>query len=545
MKTKALAAKVALLALLSAAAPCGSWGADAALPRQGPRPGAGSGTDRPAPTLFVPKGEPQLFVDNKLIAESRALQRTLRQPRKDGGGLVPVLSCAEMFGHRANLQANGTIVYDPRLAAWVMYCLRYTPSLATASEQGWQRTAIIRYISTDGINWRSESPDGMERVFPRTLSDLHDEVSQSSAACIDVGTISFDRFDADWPYKGWIWLPNLKGGRTGAYFLRSKDGRHFERKGLIFAGKARRVVAGDYELVGPGDTTRFVYDAVGGRFLALLKFYTNKPVPLTESRLRSRAYLFVDRIDEPLDLSKLDHIALVPQHEQRAGDFPFDEFYDATAYRYGSHWLGELKVWHGKGNYAWSPAGAAFLKLISSEDGLTWQRSAYVNDSGFAEVYLANGAEGGNNGQNDGGYITTFCNAPLRIDDELIFYYGASSYGRNASPDRRLTGGGIFRSRLRLDGFVSVDAGQLTTPVFRCAGEELYVNSAGNMTVEVLTDRNVVLGVATIAGDEIRQRVRFSGRKLRAVLGERQELRLRFTVEPGAALYAFVIDEGT
>lgn len=535
MKTKKFEAKVALLAVLSVAAPCRSLGAEAApTDRAGP----------PTPAIFVAQGEPQLFVDNRLIAESRALQRTLHQPRKEGGGLAPVLSSPEIFGCRTNLQANGTIIYDPRLALWVMYCLRYAPSLPPDSEHGWLRTAIIRYVSTDGLNWRSESPDGMECVFPRARGDLHDEVSRSSALCIDVGTIGFDRSDAEWPYKGWIWLPNLKAGRTGAYLLRSKDGRHFERKGLIFAAKARRIAAGDHELVGPGDTTRFVPDPVSGKFLTVLKFYTNKPVPLTESRLRSRAYLFVDRIDEPLDLRTLDHVALVPEQAQRNGDFPFDEFYDSTAYRYGSHWLGELKVWHGKGDYAWSAAGCAFLKFITSEDGLVWRRSAYVNDSGFAEVYLSNGAEGGNKGQNDGGYITTFCNAPLRIGDELIFYYGASSYGRNAGPDRRLTGGGIFRSRLRLDGFVSVDAGQLTTPALRFAGEELRVNSAGPVTVEALTDRNAVLGSAKLSGDAVRQRVRFSGRTLRELLGERPDLRLRFTVEPGAALYAFVIDEG-
>lgn len=535
MKTRNSAATVALLAALSATMPCRSAGAEAetaATPRVSP-----------PPVVFVAPGEPQLFVDNKLIAESRALQRTLRQPRKDGGGLVPVLSTPELFGSRTNLQANGTILYDPRLALWVMYGLRYAPSLSPDSEHGWLRTAIIRYVSNDGFTWRSESPDGMECVFPRARSDLHDEVSRSSALCIDVATIGLDRSDAEWPYKGWVWLPNLKEGRTGAYLLRSKDGRHFERKGLIFAVKARRIVAGDNELVGPGDTTRFVFDPVNGKFLTSLKFYTDRALPLTESRLRSRAFLFVDRIDEPLDLGKLDSVALVPEQAQRNGDFPFDEFYDSTAYRYGSHWLGELKVWHGKGDYAWSRAGCAFLKFISSEDGLTWRRSAYVNDSGFAEVYLANGVEGGNEGQNDGGYITTFCNAPLRIGNELIVYYGASSYGRNASADRRHTGGGIFRSRLRLDGFVSVDAGQLTTPALGFAGEELRVNSVGDVTVEALTDGNAVIGSAKISGDDVRQRVRFSGRNLRELLGARPDLRLRFSVEPGAALYAFVIDE--
>jgi hypothetical protein len=38
---------------------------------------------------------------------------------------------------------------------------------------------------------------------------------------------------------------------------------------------------------------------------------------------------------------------------------------------------------------------------------------------------------GGNAGKNDGGYLTEFSQGPLRIGDELIYYYGCSSYGKN------------------------------------------------------------------------------------------------------------------
>lgn len=504
--------------------------------------GGGWAATPSAQPVLVPRGEPQLFVDDQLIAESHGLQRTLHQPRKDGGGEEPVLSCPEMFGYRANLQANYSIIRDPRLNAWVMYCLRFVSPLPATSADGWRRTAIIRYVSADGINWRSESPDGMECVFPRSRTDVFDQASRASQPRIDVGTIWYDHSDADWPYKAWIALVNLEAGKSGEYFFRSRDGRHFERRELVVPSRTHQIVAGGHELVGAGDTTRFAFDPGSGKFLALLKFLTNKADPVTGSRLRSRAYQFVDRLEAPVDIQKLNTVALVPENAQRNGDLPFDEYYDVSAYRYGSHWLGELKIWHGQGDYAWSAAGAAFLKLISSSDGLAWRRVGYVNDSGFAEVYLANGPEGGNDGRNDGGYMTTFCNAPLRIGNELIFYYGASSYGKNASPDRRLTGGGIFRARLRLDGFVSVDAGPLTTPALRFAGEDLRVNSAGNVTVEVLDDRNIVLGSARVSGDDVRQRVRFAGRSLRALGGDRPEVRLRFTVEPGAALYAFVID---
>jgi hypothetical protein len=86
------------------------------------------------------------------------------------------------------------------------------------------------------------------------------------------------------------------------------------------------------------------------------------------------------------------------------------------------------------------------------------------------EIFLPNGAERGNDGRNDGGYISEFSQGPLRVGDELIYYYSASSYGKNAPANRRLTGGGIFRARLRRDGFVSVDSGALTTPLLEFKG---------------------------------------------------------------------------
>ena len=91
----------------------------------------------------------------------------------------------------------------------------------------------------------------------------------------------------------------------------------------------------------------------------------------------------------------------------------------------------------------------------------------FNNDAGTPEVFIPNGPEGGNHGQNDGGYMSEFSQGPLRIGDELIYYYGCSSYGKNHPRDVRISGGGIFRARLRLDGFVSIDGGTLTTRPLR------------------------------------------------------------------------------
>ncbi len=170
-----------------------------------------------------------------------------------------------------------------------------------------------------------------------------------------------------------------------------------------------------------------------------------------------------------------------------------------------------------------------------------WRKVPFANDAGVPEVFVANGAEGGHQAQNDGGYICEFSQGPLRIGAELIYYYSATSFGKRAAPDRRITGGGIFRARLRVDGFVSVDWGTLTTPPLALEGEQLAINSAGEISVDLLAAAGGILGHAVVTGDSIRHPVTFEGKSLRE-LAAADPVRLRFTVPPEARLYSFTVD---
>ena len=141
--------------------------------------------------------------------------------------------------------------------------------------------------------------------------------------------------------------------------------------------------------------------------------------------------------------------------------------------------------------------------------------------------------------------MTEFSNAPLRIGDELVYYYGSSSWGKNHPRPYRVSGGGIFRARLRPDGFVSVDRGSLVTRRMNFDGRDLYVNGVGPITVEVVTaaDSGVTkLATATIRGDSLQEKVVFDGnRSLREVAPD-GTVQLSFTVGEGGALYSFTID---
>jgi hypothetical protein len=285
-----------------------------------------------------------------------------------------------------------------------------------------------------------------------------------------------------------------------------------------------------------------ITDQRENRFLANIRFAGVANVE-NENRLRSRGFLFIDRLDEPIDLGRIVRLGLMPPAAERGGDMPFDEYYSSTAWRYGSMWLGGLRIWHGAGDYPYSAAGAAYMKLVSSRDGLNWQKVPFRNEDGHPEVFLANGKEGGNEGRNDGGYMTELSNAPIRIGDELIYYYGSSSWGKNHPRPYRVSGGGIFRARLRPDGFVSIDGGSLTTRPLSFDGSVLRLNGIGPIEVELLKTTGETLGKARVEGDSLRHEVNFGGRALRDLATD-GTARLRFAVAPGGKLFSFTIDWG-
>jgi len=486
---------------------------------------AGGDTARP---VVIERGVAQLFVDDFLIASEQGLKRTLHQPRKEHGGRQPVIAVPD----EGTLLAKGTILKDPRLGRHVMFA------------KGFRTKQMYRFVSRDGLDWEPDRRGG--QVVPVEM-DRRNPATGKVEGYGGMHSFHYDNDDEAHPYKGWVFFGNWGNEHEGVYYIRSADGITWERRGLVVQGYAGpgdtscRVIHQDGKTVyGPGDVTRYYHDERDDRFLGIFKFFTVDRVP-PDNGLRSRAYAFLERIDRPFDISRLDHVALLPPAARKNGDGPHDEYYSSSAWRYESLWLGGLLVWHRGEDYPFSAAGCAFLKLVVSRDGLHWNKVQFPNDAGVPEVFIPNGPEGGNDGRNDGGYMSEFSQGPLRIGDELIYYYGCSSYGKDHPSGKRNSGGGIFRARLRLDGFVSVDAGTLTTRPLRFGGSELYLNSRGPVRVEALDSGGEVLGRSEVDRDALRGRVTFDGRSLRETAPERT-VRLRFSVGPDAELYAFRIE---
>jgi hypothetical protein len=482
-----------------------------------------------APALSIRSQVAQLFVDDLLIAEQSGLHRTLHQPVKDDDGNSPLIAARS----GTTLLAYGSIVRDPRLNRYVMFVQEF-PS-----------RQMLRATSVDGLNWQPDKHAELENVslalsFGPLPPDAHGRPG------IDLFSCYFDAADAKRPYKGWVWAANVGNEWEGIWYVDSADGLRWQKGRQVFSGFAgegdptcRAITQDNRTLYGPGDVTLFGYDLVEKRFLGLFKFYS--PHDLAHGNgSRARAYAFLDGVNRPFDIQKLDRIQLMPAMAARNGDFPADEYYASTAWRYESLWLGGLKIFHSQDTYPWSSAGCAFLKLVVSRNGLDWHKVPFTNNTGVAEVFIPNGAEGGNEGRNDGGYISEFSQGPLSVGDKLIYYYSASSYGKNAASGRRLNGGGIFRARLRRDGFVSVDSGTLTTPLLEFMGQELLLNAVGPVKVRVLDDSGKTLGSAAIKGDSVRHVARFEGKSLREV-APRRRCRFQFEVLPPGQLYSFTV----
>jgi len=354
--------------------------------------------------MTIDQGVAQLFIDDEIIdRQSEGLVRTLHQPVKDYGGDLPIIAIDDEFGEEATtLEANGTIVFDPDLGKYVMFVLGFAPTM-----KGWNRTRLFRLTLSDGMEWTKGENGSLQTIFPRDEGFLQDAESGARARNIDLFSCCYDAGDPARPYKGWQWFSRWdKEGCDGIYYLSSKDGIYWERGERIVAARERVIEQEGRRMVGAGDVTTFYQDSDSGRYLAIIKFTTPAAVE-HGSRLRARAYRWVDRLDLPADLDGIEHIELLPSAARRNGDYPHDEYYASTAWRYQSVWLGGLKIWHGGGDHPWSAAGSAYLKLVVSRDGLCWDRVNFKNENGIPGVWLPNGPEGGNGGRNDGGYGTS------------------------------------------------------------------------------------------------------------------------------------------
>lgn len=220
-------------------------------------------------------------------------------------------------------------------------------------------------------------------------------------------------------------------------------------------------------------------------------------------------------------------------------DPPGLQFYQMPVFQYEDLYIGQLEAYH-------TPPeephirffGTIDIQLAASRDGIRWERI------GDRKPFVPNGPPG----SIDSGEVY-MANAPVRVGDELWFYYSPSA--TEHGPTGR--SGPICLAKLRLDGFVSVDAGEdmgtLVTQPFTCEGDSLEINAqarGGLVAVAVLDGAGTQypgfgkIDSAVFDSDSVRHRMSWRHTALGSLKGK--VIRLKFYLR-NARLYSFKLGD--
>jgi hypothetical protein len=150
------------------------------------------------------------------------------------------------------------------------------------------------------------------------------------------------------------------------------------------------------------------------------------------------------------------------------------------------------------------------------------------------------------------------CGPPVRRGDDLWIYYGASRYRgprelyTEVSDEDFEQRGALCLGKLRLDGFVSLDAdesGAVTTQPFTASGGQLHVNidaTRGRLRAELLDADTMeplpgrsLNDAKPLTGDHLNGKLRWTGGD---DVSSPRDVRIRFTLDR-ASLYSFWLEK--
>ena len=440
----------------------------------------------------------QLFVDDYLIAERSNVTLTLHRPAKHPGN--PVLLPDKPWEEKS-VALYGTVLYDAEEGLFKMWY------------RAIEDTCYACYAtSKDGIHW--EKP--VLNVKPYKGSTENNIVlgSVDPKFYLDGFAVIKEPEEAD-PKRRYKML-TYNGGRRFAAMV-SPDGIHWDGP----------INPKEHDT---GDVVSMYRDTGLGQYVALLKRrYIYENGTKVRARLTSFSNDFVHWSAPEFNLVPDEH------------DPPSTHFYSQVAYMYQGLRIGYVTLFV-------KETELIDTHLCYSRDGRTWHR--------YRErvPFLPNTP-----GTFDAGMLLAdasgLINAPLptalpaRDGKIWIYYCGYSTDHAGREPGKSPVKNGIGLAHLRLDGFVSADAGEkggtlLTKPLV-CSGTALRVNgvaAAGEIRAELLDADGGV-----IRGCDLASAVTFTGDSLDAVLRWKKGIpaetvgkavRIRFHLQ-NARLYSF------
>ena len=463
---------------------------------------------------------PQLFVDDLIVDETHALTSTLHQPAKYAGN--PIMT--PLYPWEGRLTLYGTVWRNEETGRFRMWYQGYSgmgiPRMGDeTSDSPWKGfdagnlLYTIGYAtSDDGVFWERPNLGLIEYKGSRD-----NNLVMLDAAYANIIEDPRDP-DPDRLYKSLFFeardpagTPNMGDGVSVAF---SPDGIRWTK----YHGNPVITRSSDsHTLLG--------WDDLHDKYVSFARPSVHEG-NMTRRIGRSTSDDFTNWT-VPEDV-------LVPDDD----DPPGLEFYGMPVFKYHDLYIGQLLAYHTPPE---EPQirfmGTIDVQLAVSRDGIDWQRA------GDRQPFIPNGPPG----SIDAGEIY-MARGPVVVEDELWFYYSACAV------EHGITGrsGPICLAKLRLDGFVSMDAGHetgtLITKPFLVDGDSLSINAAargGSVAIAVLDEHGIQhegfsrADCAVFDGDSVEHRVTWRTKTSLDDLRGRP-VRLKFYLR-NAELYSFTV----
>lgn len=463
----------------------------------------------------------QLFIDDLIIDESLGLARNLNQPAKYVGNPIMI----PLYPWEGRITLYGTVWDDPD-HGWRMWYQGYggggvPPLTFDQNSSVWagfdpkNLLYVICYAtSKDGVHWDRPNlgliDHGGSRDNNIVLSDAAYGNVVRDDKDPDPGRLYKSLFFEARDPKG---TPNMGDGVSVAFSPDGKKWKKYEGNPVIERSSDSHMLYG--------------WDDLHGKYVSYCRPSVHEG-NMTRRIGRSTS-------DDFVNWTEIEEV-LAPDSGDPAGT----QFYGMPVFKYEGHYLGQLYIYH-------TPPeephirfeGTIDVQLASSRDGIIWERT------GDRDPFIPNGPPG----SMDAGEIYT-ARQPVIMGDEIWFYYSVC-----ASP-HGVTGrsGPLCLAKLRLDGFVSVDAGDetgtLVTIPFRCEGGPLKINSSargGMVGIAVLDESGIQYQgysrqeCALFDGDSTDHLVTWRDKvSLEELKGK--DIRLKFYLRD-ASLYSFTVGQ--
>ena len=463
---------------------------------------------------------PQLFIDDLIVDETHALTSTLHQPAKYAGN--PIMT--PLYPWEGRLTLYGTVWRNEETGTFRMWYQGYGgmgiprmgDDISDSPWKGFDGRNLLYTIgyatSNDGVFWERPNLGLVEYEGSRD-----NNLVLLDAAYANIIEDPRDP-DPDRLYKSLFFeardpagTPNMGDGVSVAF---SPDGLRWTK----YHGNPVITRSSDsHTLLG--------WDDLHGKYVSFARPSVHEG-NMTRRIGRSTSDDFTNWT-VPEDV-------LVPDDD----DPPGLEFYGMPVFKYHDLYIGQLLAYHTPPE---EPQirfmGTIDVQLAVSRDGIEWRRA------GGRKPFIPNGPPG----SLDAGEIY-MARGPVVVDDELWFYYSVCAV------EHGITGrsGPICLAKLRLDGFVSMDAdhemGTLITKPFLVDGDRLSINAAarsGSVAVAVLDEHGIQhegfsrADCAVFDGDAVGHRVTW---RTKTSLDELRghSVRLKFYLR-NAELYSFTV----